>query len=882
MAVSISALSFEHHRQALGIAETTPRISWRFEGDAVDWEQSGYDLEITRGLDGVPKLYNTADSSESVLVPWPDDALSSAESAKVRVRSHGKEGQISTEWSDYYSVETGLLSPGDWDGAVPIAADRTTEVDSAKRPVLFRKGFDIDAGVASARLYITALGLYIAELNGERVGDHQLAPGYMSYQFRHTYDTYDVTELIQQGNNAIGITIGEGFWAGRFGFNDQRNIWGDTLGVQALLVVALENGSTFTVKTDSNSDWHATAEGPIISSNIYDGEFYDFSEEIPDWSTGNFDDSSWLGVKELPALAGRLTAPDGAPMRKLLELEPQSISTTESGKTVIDFGQNLVGWLNINVSGPSGTNITFRHAEVLLPNGDIATEPLRTAKQTDTVILAGNTTVFWEPHFTYHGFRYVEVTGWPTDSTSLDASSIQAQVVFSDMERTGYFESSHDLLNKFHENVIWSMRGNFLGVPTDCPQRDERLGWTGDAHAFAPTANYLYDASGFWRAWLRDVWSETDADPEKYAPEIVPTNLLEVSSGSFPRRPVAVWGDVIVGNPWALFQATGDLGMLEEQYEGARTWIDQGIPRNEAGLWNRSTFQYGDWLDPKAPESDPARATTHKYLIADAYLIQMTRLLSNISAALGRVDEAERYASDRLDLISAFHDAWIEPYDGLIANVTQSALALGIRFDIFDSETRPRAAETLNSIIANNSYLVGTGFAGTQQLGFALSSVNSTSTFYNMLLQTQVPSWLYQVVMGGTTTWERWDSLLPNGTINGSGMTSFNHYAFGSVADWIHQKIGGLAPAVPGWKVVQVAPEPGGGITNADASYLSPYGKVSTSWTVGAEGRGFSLEVIVPPNARAEIVLPGSQETETVGSGKHAFQDDTFEMPGQI
>lgn len=679
----------------------------------------------------------------------------------------------------------------------------------------------------------------------------------------------------------IGVTIGEGWWAGRFGLSGLRNIWGDTLGVQALLVVSLNDGSTFTVKTDPNSDWHATAEGPIITSDIYDGEVYDFSQEIPDWSTTNFNDSNWLGVKELPALSGRLTAPDGAPMRKLLEIEPQSISTTQSGKTVIDFGQNLVGWLNINVSGPAGTNITFRHAEVLLPDGDIATAPLRSAKQTDSVILAGNTTVFWEPHFTYHGFRYVEVTGWPTDSTSLDASSIKAQVVFSDMERTGYFKSSHDLLNKFHENVVWSMRGNFLGVPTDCPQRDERLGWTGDAHAFGPTANYLYDASGFWRAWLRDVWSETDADPEKASPEFVPTTIVEVKSGSMPRRPVAVWGDVIVGNPWALFLTTGDVGMLEEQYDGARTWIDQGIPRNEAGLWNRSTFQYGDWLDPKAPEDDAALATTHKYLIADSYLIQMTRLLSNISAAIGKVDESEKYASDRLELISAFHEAWIEPYD-LIANVTQSALALGIRFDIFDSDTLPRAAETLNSIIANNSYLVGTGFAGTQQLGFALSSINSTSTFYNMLLQTEVPSWLYQVVMGGTTTWERWDSLLPNGTINGSGMTSFNHYAFGSVADWVHQKIGGLAPATPGWKVIQVAPEPGGGIKNADASYLSPYGQVSTSWTVGSQGKGFNLEVVVPPNSQAEVVLPGSKKTETVGSGKHTFQDDTFEMPAEI
>ncbi|POS71896.1 hypothetical protein DHEL01_v209707 [Diaporthe helianthi] len=878
MAVSISAISFEHHRQAFGIAETRPRVSWRFEGDAVDWEQSAYDLEITRGPDGVPKLYSIADSVDSVLVPWPDEALSSGESAKVRVRAYGKEGQASTEWSDYSSVETGLLSTEDWQGAVPIAADRPTELDTAKHPIQFRKAFDVDAEVASARLYITALGLYVAELNGERVGDHQLAPGYMSYQFRHTYDTYDVTAQIQQGRNAIGVTIGEGWWAGRFGLNGRRNTWGDTLGVQALLVVTLQDGSTVTVKTDTNSAWRATAEGPIITSDIYDGEVYDSSAEIPGWSTGGFDDSNWLQVIELPAVQGCLTSPDGPPMRKLIELAPQTITTTDSGKTVVDFGQNLVGWLNITVAGPAGTNITFRHAEVLLLNGDIATEPLRSAKQTDILILSGNSTVSWEPHFTYHGFRYVEVTGWPTDSTPLDASSIRAEVVFSDMERTGYFESSHDLLNKFHENVIWSMRGNFLGVPTDCPQRDERLGWTGDAHAFAPTSNYLYGASGFWRAWLKDLWSETNADPTKASPEFSPTNDLAVESGSMPRRPVAVWGDVIVGTPWALYQTTGDTVMLEEQYEGSRTWIDQGIPRNEVGLWNRSTWQYGDWLDPKAPEAQADLATTHRFLVADAYLIQMTRLLSNMGTVLGKTADSEKYASDRLELVSAFRDAWIEPYD-LIANVTQTALALGIRFEIFDSDTLPRAAETLNSIIANNSYLVGTGFAGTQQLGFALTSINSTSAFYSMLLQTQVPSWLYQVVQGGTTTWERWDSLLPNGTINGSGMTSFNHYAFGSVADWIHQKIGGLAPAVPGWRVVQVAPEPGGGITNAAASYLGPYGKVSTSWRVGPDGKGFDLEVVVPPNSQAEVILPGSKTTEMVGSGTHTFQDATFEMP---
>lgn len=879
MSVSISALSFEHHREAIGIAETAPRISWRFEGEAVDWEQTGYDVEITRGHDGVPKLYNV-ESSSSILVPWPDEPLSSRESAMVRARAYGKEGQIPTEWSDIVSVETGLLTSGDWGDAIPIAADRETELNTAKRPILFRKAFDIDAEVASARLYITAFGLYIAELNDQRVGDHQLAPGYTSYQYRHTYDTYDVTHLVNSGSNAIGVTVGEGWYAGRFGFQSNqdgtwpRNLYGDTLGLLSLLVVVLEDGSKQTIQTDLS--WHASPGGPIITSGIYDGEVYDSRLEVEGWSLANFDDKSWLGVKEVAPPKGKLTSPDGPPMRKIMELEPQAFITSRSGKTIIDFGQNLVGWLSIKVQGLADTNVTFVHAEVMA-DGEIATEPLRSAKQTDTVILSGNGTQHWEPHFTYHGFRYVQVEGWP-NSTTLDGSSIKAVVVHSDMERTGYFESSHELLNKFHENVIWSMRGNFLGVPTDCPQRDERLGWTGDAHAFMPVANYLYDASGFWRAWLKDVWSETNADSRKIVPSYVPTNELDASSTGFTRIPTAVWGDVIVGNPWALYIATGDKDMLEEQYIGAQTWIDQGIPRNEAGLWNRSTFQFGDWLDPKAPESAPGNATTHVHLVADAYLIQMTRLLSNISEMIGKVSEAEKYASDHKMLISAFQAAWIEPYD-LIANVTQTALALGIRFGLFDPVTMPRAIETLKSVIANNSYLVGTGFAGTQQLGFALTSINATSTFYKMLLQTEVPSWLYQVEMGATTTWERWDSMLPNGTINGSGMTSFNHYAFGSVADWIHQKIGGLAPQGPGWKVVNVIPEPGGGIISAKASYLSPYGVVSSQWNVGTEGKGFGLEVVVPPNARANVVLPGSSEVKSIGSGRWYFEDNTFTMP---
>jgi alpha-L-rhamnosidase len=880
MSVVISSLSFEHHRSAFGIAESKPRISWIFEGNAIDWTQKGYDIEITQGADGVPNVFNV-DSSDSVLVPWPGPPLKSAESASVRARAHGDNGNTSTGWSAAFTVETGLLSSEDWSGAVPIAADRTTEIQTAKRPILFRKAFEIASStskVSSARLYITALGLYEAEINGMRVGDLVLAPGYQSYNHRHVYDTYDVTKQVRAGKNAIGVTVGEGWYAGRLGLKrNARNLYGDTLGLIALLVVTSTDGSKMIIKTDTS--WYSNT-GPVITSEIYDGELYNATLELDGWSSPDFNSSStWLRTKELPAPTGKLSPPDGSQIRRIEHLKPKEIFKSKSGQTVIDFGQNLVGWLRVNVSGPAGTNITFVHTEVM-ENGEVATRPLRSAKARDTIILSGKGPLTWEPKFTYHGFRYVQVTGWP-NTTALTVDSVAAVVVHSDLERTGYFESSHELLNKFHENVVWSMKGNFLGVPTDCPQRDERLGWTGDAHAFMPTSNYLYDASGFWRSWLKDAWSEQSLNDYFVPPYYIPTDDIKDTERYRVRTPVSIWGDVVVGNPWALYQTTGDKDMLNEQYAGAQSWIDKGIPRNELGLWNRSTFQFADWLDPKAPADEPGQATTNKHLVSDAYLVQMTGLLSNMSAALGKSAEAQKYASQRTSLISAFKSAWIEPYDTIIANVTQTALALGIGFGIYDTpESRTEAASTLRKVIADNDHLVGTGFAGTQVLGFALSSIGATADFYKMLLQTKVPSWLYQVSMGGTTTWERWDSLLPNGSVNPGSMTSFNHYAFGSVADWVHQKVGGLAPAEPGWKKVRVAPEPGGGITQAKAMYRSAYGWNNVSWEI--TGTTFRLSIHIPPNSRAEVKLPGGNSTvREIGSGEHSFTVDGFVTPAQ-
>ncbi|KAI2465246.1 glycoside hydrolase family 78 protein [Annulohypoxylon bovei var. microspora] len=860
--VSISRVSFEHHRVALGIGEESPRISWRFEGNFPNWTQSGYSLELSRQSQVQLFHYN---SSDSILVPWPTVSLSSAESATVRVRACGEGNQPDTPWSDSFSVETGLLTQEDWSNAVMIAADRETEQDAPHQPLLFRKEFSVSGDIQKARLYITAEGLYESWINGKKVGTHVLAPGWQSYKYRHNYNTFDVTDLLLNGDNVFGIHVGEGWYSGRLGYSGgSRNIWGDTLGTMALLVITSSDGKTEII---TDTSWSAST-GAMITSEIYDGENYDSRLEQHGWSAPKFTPNttaSWIGTKELDTPYSQLSAPDAPATHRVQEIKLQEVLNSPSGKTILDFGQNLVGWLKLRVAGPEGTKIELVHVEVL-QDGEISTRPLRNATQTDYFTLSGNGVQTWEPTFTYHGFRYVQVSGWP-DDTPLDSNAVTAIVVHSDMEETGSFECSNELLNKLHSNVHWSMRGNFMaGIPTDCPQRDERLGWTGDAHAFSPAANFLMETTGFWRGWLKDFHSE---QVEGVPPVVIPT--IPVAG---PVMPTAIWGDAIVGVPWNIYRTSGDLVLLKEQLVGAKAWLDDGILRNEVGLWDRSTFQFGDWLDPKAPADVPGQATTNSTYVADAYLVYVTGLVAQMASELSLADDKSHYEEWAADLKAAFKEAWVSP-NGTVFNETQTGLVLPLYFDIFDDDEANAASVRLQNLIAANDYLVGTGFAGTHLLGLTLTKYNLTDTFYNMILQTTVPSWLFQVKMNATTTWERWDSLEPDGSLNPGEMTSFNHYAVGSVAHWMHSVIGGLEPAEPGWKTASIAPLPGGDLTWANASYLSPYGLYRTEWVVNND-TGFHLLLEIPPNANADVILPGSKKTLRLGSGNHEIFDPEF------
>jgi alpha-L-rhamnosidase len=612
MSVSLTPPTIEHHRLPLGIGEPTPRISWRFTGDAKDWIQSSYELEISRPNTSTVLENYKIESEDSVLVPWPSASLKSRERASVRVRAFGGAGTDirPTEWSEKAELEAGLLEKEDWSAKL-IGAERTITTNGSLRPALFGKTFGLP-GVRKARLYITAHGVYEAFINDVRVGDHVFAPGWTSYRYRLNYQTFDVTGLLRAGDNVIGVEVGEGWYCGRLGFDGgKRNIYGDQLAVLAQLEVELENGEMEVVGSDGS--W-TTSVGTLVASEFYDGETYDASQEIIGWAVAG----TWNLAEELEFPKAKLLAPEGPPIRKIETLKPQKIWKSPSDKIIVDFGQNLVGGVRLRTSGSKGQKIILTHTEVL-ENDEVATRPLRDCKAVDIIIL-GDEPIEWEPKFTFHGFRYLQVEGWPQNNGVPQTGDLEAVVIHTDMEPIGWFECSEPMVNQLHKNIVWGMRGNFVGLPTDCPQRDERLGWTGDIQVFAPTANFLYDTSGIISSWLKDLALEQVEDYNGVVPQVVP-NVID------PRLNTAqaVWGDVAVITPSTMYSSFGDKNFLENQYASMQAWL-AAIPRGENMLWDPTLQQLGDWLDPAAPPSEPANGRTDPHFVANAYLVHVTEV----------------------------------------------------------------------------------------------------------------------------------------------------------------------------------------------------------------------------------------------------------------
>ncbi|WP_262492159.1 glycoside hydrolase family 78 protein [Microbacterium sp. ANT_H45B] len=727
-----------------------------------------------------------------------------------------------------------------------------------------RREFDVTELPVRATLRSTAVGLIEPHLNGDVVGDEVLAPGWTSYRHRLVVSSHDVTELVVTGVNAVGAVLGEGWALGRLGWEEKRRHYSDR--PAAWLQLELEYADGRTEVVGSGSDFRASTGG-VRANSIYDGEEYDARLEPSGWDSAGFDDSTWGAVESFDWPLDSLVEPIAPPIRRIEELAPVEILITPAGRTVVDFGQNISGWVRLTVEGPAGTTVTLRHSEVMI-GGEADFETIRTAAATDRYTLRGEGAETWEPRFTFHGFRYVEVDGWPGE---LDASALRAIVVHSDMNRTGWLETSEPLLNQLHSNTVWSMRDNFVGVPTDCPQRDERLGWTGDINAFAPTAAFLYDVRGVLGSWLRDLAVE---QAEKgFVPWVVPDVL------STPSSPTALWSDVAVSLPWALYREYGDEQILADAYDSMTAFIRQvaGL-LDENGLWSTG-FQYGDWLDPDAPLDNPAGGKTDRHLVAAAYLCRTTREMAATASVLGRTADAEEFRALAERVHGAFRAEFVTS-TGRVVNETATAYALAITFDLLDDAQRMHAGDRLADIVALAGYRISTGFAGTPLVTDALSATGHLDEAYLLLLETGCPSFLYPVTMGATTIWERWDSIRPDGTINPSGMTSLNHYALGAVVDWMHRTIGGLTALEPGYRRMRIAPLPGGGLTSASLRHTTVHGEVRVAWRL--EDGTVTVDVSIPEGTSAEIVLPlsvGGDRVE-VAAGEHHWSYDVDEAAG--
>ncbi len=632
--------------------------------------------------------------------------------------------------------------------------------------------------------------------------------------------------------------------------------YGGQLGALAQLDVTFEDGSHQLLGTDD--EWTA---GPsaVLEDDLYDGQTIDARLRDESWKLPGFSSAAWGAVRSLDFDTGKLAPYIGPPVRRSAELPVKAITRSLSGKTLVDFGQNLVGWIRVLVEGPEGTEITIRHAEVL-EHGELATAPLRTARCTDRYILSGGADEF-EPTFTFHGFRYAEITGWPGE---LNADDLIAVVIGSDLRRIGELRTSDPTLNRFHDNVVWGMRGNFLDIPTDCPQRDERLGWTGDISVFTPAAAYLFDVQSFLADWLVDLAIEQEhhegivgwviPDLYKYIPD---------NPDFGPVDSTTIWSDAAVWVPWALYQAYGGTDILRRQFDSMSSHVRRVESLlSPTGVWD-GNFQFGDWLDPDAPPDEPSRAKADPGVVATACAYRSAKIVARTSELLGLIDEADEFNRIASRLRTSFHRGYVS--DGVVKSDCATVYSLAIVFGLLDPHDEQFAGKRLAHLAAEAGYRVSTGFAGTPFITEALTLTGHVDAAYRLMMERSCPSWLYAVDMGATTVWERWDSLLPDGSINSSGMTSFNHYALGAVADWMHRVIGGIAPLEPGYAKVLVAPQPGGGLTFAEASLETPQGLVTVRWSL--DGEHFTVDAELPEGVEGILRLPGRAD-QVIASGR--------------
>lgn len=863
-------LRCEYRDNPLGLDETSPRLGWISESSRRNETQSAYQILVSDSIEDLNADKGTlwdsgkVASNRSLGIEYQGKQLNSKMRCYWKVRVwDGNDDPSPYSKTAYW--EMGLLQTSDWKGkwiglgdAPPTAGHQPPSGDELEDPLLrglrpspyLRKSFSLKGKTRKARLHATARGVYELCINGHRVGDHMLSPGWTDYDTRIQYQTYDVTDLLEEGQNAIGGIIGDGWYSGFYGMDPKRRgaHYGHRPQLLAQLEVESEDGSTQTITSDES--WNSST-GAILSSDLLMGEVYDAREEISGWGLPSFDDSGWRPVNvENLGEASLVAQPDGG-VKVTQELETKEVTKTDDGSYVFDLGQNIVGWARLKVRGKAGTTVKLRFAEALNPDGSIYTTNLRFARATDSYILKGEGEEVFEPRFTFHGFRYVEVSGYPSEPPP---DSITGCVVHSDTQPTGRFECSSPMINKIQENIVWGQRGNFLSIPTDCPQRDERLGWTGDAQIFVRTATYNMDVSAFFTKWMFDI--EDAQSPEGAFPDVAPLLPLSLDLS----RGAPAWGDAGIIVPWTIYRAYADTRIIERHYESMTRWMDYLHEANPDLLRrNKLGNNYGDWLSPFGDD-------TPKELLATAYWAYDTKLVVEMARAIGRDNDAAAYAGLFEDIKAAFVRAYVGS-EGHVKGDTQTGYVLALHMDLLPNELRAKAAEHLVRTIEEKDWRLTTGFVGVGYLCPVLTEAGYPEVAYRLLNNETYPSWGYTIKQGATTIWERWDGWTEENGFQSPNMNSLNHYSLGSVGEWLYRYVAGidLDPDEAGFSHFRVHPCPGGGLTHASAEYESANGKIKSSWEI-SDGT-IRLKVIIPANTRASVHVPTSEPSKVVESG---------------
>lgn len=819
----------EGMKDAVGIDRFHPIFSWKLRSEQSNVVQQKYTLVVKR--------------SEEIV--WCRKNIKSSET--INIRYAGEHLQPHTVYQAYLSVtdnygntavdklvfETGKLDE-------PFSARFIAPVSKDRQIFTLKKNVAIEKKIAKARLYASALGLYEFYIGGQKAGVLYFAPFWTDYRHTLEYQTYDVTSLLQSGKNELEMIVGKGWYAGALGFAGEKANYGSRTAGMAELHVWYADGSKEVICTDET--WKASTCF-IEDSEFYYGEKQDYTFQTEE------DDVRSVEIGKIHLVGQR-----NEPVRCVQEINAVSAFHTPNGEYVLDFGQNLVGFVCLKVNGGRGECLKVRHAEILDENGNFYTANLRTAKSEDEYILAGGEQVL-RPHFTSHGFRYVQIIG-----QEIPKEDAVALVLHSDMQPTGKFECSDKRINKLQSNIVWGQRGNFVDVPTDCPQRDERLGWTGDANVFFRTAAFNYDVSRFFEKWLQDLMTEQYEDGN--VPHVIP-NTMGKQDGA------ALWCDCATMIPWNKYLVYGNTRDLNEQFLSMKRWADYIYSKcGENGLW-QSGFQYGDWLALDSGNAESRTGATDKYFVANVFYYVTTDIVARAAKELNDMDSFDEYWERKNRILNAIRREYITS-TGRLVSETQTACALALYFDIVPQKHRKRVVAALKNNLAENKNHLNTGFAGTPFLLFALSENGLHDVATQLLFNDDYPSWLYEVKHGATTIWERWNGILPDGKPYDPAMNSFNHYSYGAVGDFLYRKVAGIDCLKPGYKKISIRPTLTKGLEHVRAELETVYGKIVSEYA--CKNGKIRVCVEIPCNTQAEIVLPETKKVIKVGSGRYEYE----------